>query len=523
MQQIGRYQVLGEVARGGMGVVYQAHDPVTDRAVALKLLLNQGRAVSRKRFEREAEALARVDHPNVVRLFDYDVTPSGVPYMAMEWVEGETLHRRLHRGDPLDPDRAVEVATALCGAVAACHAAGLLHRDLKPGNVLFARDGTLKLTDFGLTRDTDPSTSRTQLSSSGNFMGSPGYWAPEQARGQLDQIGEPTDVYGLGATLFAMLTGRPPQEGVTLPEILSALEAKKPAPSSLNPAVPAWLDRVVGRALATEPADRFESAEALGAALSDGALVAPPGQPRALVATLTLMTAGLLAALLVATGAWPRHEGGRRPSDAAGTADPGLEVSAEAKAALERGDRSSEEGRGQAAIEDYTQAIRLQPNYAKAFLQRGKSRGRWGDLAGAIEDFGAAIRFQPDNASAYYNRGVARDALNDRQGAVEDYTQAIRLKPDYPSAYNNRGGARTELGDHQGAVDDYTQALRLRPDDAKTYHNRGISRGRLNDHRGAIEDFERALELAPGAASAVQTEQSLQAARRKLAEQGGGG
>ncbi len=270
MKQIGQYRIVEEIARGGMGVVYRAVEVASQRPVALKVMLGGAFAVptARKRFAREAEALARVVHPNVVRIYTYDSTAQGQPYIAMELVEGESLQARLDRDGPLSSDEALRVVSQLCDAVAACHAANVLHRDLKPDNVLVTRDGILKLTDFGLVRDVDPSMSRTKLSVRGNFLGSPGFWAPEQAGGAVGQIGTRTDVYGLGATLFALLTGEPPHDGATLIEILSAAREEKPAPSTLNPSVPRWLDAVVGRALATKPEDRFSSVTELAAALT---------------------------------------------------------------------------------------------------------------------------------------------------------------------------------------------------------------------------------------------------------------
>ena len=144
MKRIGPYRLISQLARGGMGVVYRARDPEVDREVALKVVLAQ-RLVSERtlaRFQREAEALARVEHPRVVRIHAYATTDDGLPYMAMELVDGLSLGERLRREGPLAPQRAVATALALCEAVAACHAAGVLHRDLKPENVLLTASGS---------------------------------------------------------------------------------------------------------------------------------------------------------------------------------------------------------------------------------------------------------------------------------------------------------------------------------------------------------------------------------------------
>jgi formylglycine-generating enzyme required for sulfatase activity len=300
---VGPFQVQGEIARGGAGVVYRALDPNTQRVVALKVLHGGGFAnpLPRKRFEREALALAKVRHPNVVAIHSYAFSEGGEPYVVMELVEGESLQERLDRHGKLGPDEALDVVLLLCDALVACHTGGVLHRDLKPDNVLVAEDGALKLTDFGLARDTDPSTSRTQLTVQGQFLGSPGYWAPEQARGQVDRVGVRTDVYGLGAILFALLTGRPPHQGGSLVEIMSSLERGTPPPSSSSPAISADLDRVVARALASDPEDRYASVEALradlrrvrrGEPLEGSGLVARPRMVAAATLLLGVLGAG---------------------------------------------------------------------------------------------------------------------------------------------------------------------------------------------------------------------------------------
>jgi Flp pilus assembly protein TadD len=160
-----------------------------------------------------------------------------------------------------------------------------------------------------------------------------------------------------------------------------------------------------------------------------------------------------------------------------------------------RGAARATVGDAQGAIEDYTQALRLDSNDADAYYNRGVVRRSLGDAQGAIEDYTQALRLDPNDADAYYNRGIARGSLGDQQGASEDYTQALRLDPNHAAAYNNRGVVRRSLGDLQGAIEDYTQALRLNPNDALAYHNRGVVRRRLEDTRGAREDLQRAAEL----------------------------
>jgi tetratricopeptide (TPR) repeat protein len=506
--QIGRYQILNEIARGGMGAVFRGHDPVLGRSAAIKVLHGDrfSDPTARERFAREAEALGKVSHPNVVEVYGYEFTGEGEPYLAMQLVAGESLQERLDRDGPLDSDDAVEVASTLCDAVAACHAAGVLHRDLKPDNVLVTRDAVLMLTDFGLARDVDPSQSRAAISVEGKFLGTPGFWSPEQAAGELEKIGIQTDVYGLGATLFALLTGRPPHEATSLIDALSAARRKKPAASMVNPAVPAWLDDVVARALATDPADRFatplELAEALGNA-GDPQSPKPRRLGIALLLSVLLVIVGVvvtqtpnadapppappLAAVTTRTESAPAPEPDPKPRDDL----------AEVERHVAQGVARFKAGDYQAAIAHSTTAIELDPGSVGAYTLRAAAKKGLRDHQGATEDFTKAIELNPSDGRAYYNRGIVRESLGDYDGAIADHTKAIEIDPSYFMAYGNRGNARAKLGDYRGAVADHSKAIALNPRYALGYKNRGLAKKRQGDDDGAARDFEQALRLDP--------------------------
>ena len=261
--QVGPYQVLGELARGGMGAVYRARD-VRDadsgREVALKVLHGLSEQ-ARRRFAVEVGTLRRLAHPHVIRVHESGEV-RGVPWLAMELHPGGTLERRLSAEGPLPPREAAGIAHLLAQALAHAHACGVLHRDVKPDNVLLAADGRPVLSDFGLARDL--AASQSGPTRTGAMLGTPGYWAPEQVSGQVEQIGPAADVWGLGATLFALLSGRAPFLREGLPQTLHALEHEPaPAPSSLRAGVDPGLDAVVLRCLEKDPARRYPGAEAL--------------------------------------------------------------------------------------------------------------------------------------------------------------------------------------------------------------------------------------------------------------------
>ncbi len=267
MQQIGAYTVIEELARGGMGVVYRARHARLGREVAVKVLRAGADAsdVQRRRFETEARTLARLRHPNIVSVHDVG-EERGAPYLVLDLVEGESLEARLLRDGALPPAEAARIAAALARALQYAHEQQVLHRDVKPANVLLARDGTPLLTDFGLAKDLD--ASRFGTSVTGRFMGTPGFMPPEQAKGELDHVGPRSDVFGLGATLYAMLTGAAPFDGTNMAEVLMAtIERDVKAPSTLRPGLDRELDLLCLRCLEKDPALRYPSAAALQADL----------------------------------------------------------------------------------------------------------------------------------------------------------------------------------------------------------------------------------------------------------------
>ena len=216
--QLGPYRITDEIARGGMGAVYQAWDPRLERVVAIKLLLKGAMATptQRERFQREVKALAKLLHPNIVAVHAAG-EQDGLPYVVMDLVEGLSLEARLEEG-PLPQREAAGLVLDLADALQFAHERGVVHRDVKPSNVLLPPDGRCQLTDFGLAKDLGEDSQ--DVSKSGMFLGTPRYWAPEQARGRLAEIGPRSDVYGLGATLYAAICGRPPIDGGSLIEII---------------------------------------------------------------------------------------------------------------------------------------------------------------------------------------------------------------------------------------------------------------------------------------------------------------
>src|SRR5262245_42985183 len=267
--RFGDYELLEEIARGGMGVVYKARQLRLDRVVALKMILQGGLACpeSVQRFHREARAAAALAPPHIVAVYDNGEL-DGRHYFTMAHVEGASL-RTVVKLSGLPPlPQAVAWLRAVTEAVAFAHQHGIIHRDLKPENVLLDGQGRPRVTDFGLAKraEGDPA-----LTGAGEVLGTPAYMAPEQALGK--EVGPAADVYSLGGILYFLVTGQPPSQGRTVTEVLYQVVSVPPTPPSrLNPKVPPELEAVCLRCLAKAPADRYPSAEALLAALRDTAL-----------------------------------------------------------------------------------------------------------------------------------------------------------------------------------------------------------------------------------------------------------
>jgi serine/threonine-protein kinase len=266
--QIGRYQILSELGRGSMGQVYLALDPNIDRHVALKVYLPLLKVGSRERYELrrrfilEAKAAGRVEHPGIVTIFDADTDPvTDLSYIAMEWVEGRSLQEMLAEDGPVPPGRTIEIIGQVAVALEAAHRQGLVHRDVKPGNILCGLDGVIKVTDFGIAKLASMSLTHT-----GWIPGSPFYMSPEQIRNE--HVDHRSDIYSLGAVLYECLTGVVPFEGDSLASLTyMILEIDPRPPQTLDPRIDDTLAGVAMRALSKSPADRFQSALEMAKAL----------------------------------------------------------------------------------------------------------------------------------------------------------------------------------------------------------------------------------------------------------------
>ncbi|MCC7010206.1 MAG: serine/threonine protein kinase [Acidobacteria bacterium] len=260
--KIGRYEILELVGRGGMGVLYRAHDPMLERDVALKMMLVDftNDPAARGRFEREAKAVARLQHRNVVTIHELG-DAEGAPYIVMEFLSGKDLDALLRSDQPLSLAQKLDIAAQVCDGLAYAHEQGIVHRDIKPGNIRVLEDGTVKILDFGIAKFAVGSATQT-----GSILGTPSYMSPEQIMGQ--PVDGRADLFSVGVLLYELLSGRKPFAGdAPTAVVYQIMHVDPPALSELVPDLPDALYAIVDRALQKNPNERYSRASEMAADL----------------------------------------------------------------------------------------------------------------------------------------------------------------------------------------------------------------------------------------------------------------
>ncbi len=440
------YEILRELGKGGMGVVYLARQLDLNRLVALKMIRSGAHAAAEElqRFLTEAEVIARLRHPHIIHIYQVG-EHDGLPYCALEFAEGGSLHQKLN-GVPMPAGPAAELMEVLAGAVHAAHEHGIVHRDLKPANILLTKDGTPKVTDFGLAKDISeeagPSQTRT-----GTIMGTPSYMAPEQAQGKARDVGPSADVYALGAVLYDVLTGWPPFQGETALDTLQLVLSKEPVPpTQLQPRVPRDLETICLKCLEKEPHRRYATAQDLADDLRrflrhEPIEARPVGSlerarkwaRRKPAAALALALAALLVVGLIAGGFAVAALEGRRADQEA------------ALAALER-DRADEEQRLRAEAERHSR--RAEANFRKAREAVDHMLTRVGKERLAHEPRMERVR-----------RDLLTQALAFYEGFLRERGDDPGLRWDTGGAYQRVGDIQEMLGQHAAAEKAYLAAL----------------------------------------------------------------
>ncbi|MGE3821942.1 MAG: protein kinase, partial [Isosphaeraceae bacterium] len=468
-RRIGPYQVLDRVGRGGMGEVFRAMDPALDRVVAVKVLTESlaGSPEARRRFLREARAAAAVCHEHVVTI--HAVDDSGdQPYLVMQYVAGDSLQEKIDRQGPLGLKEILRIGMQVASGLAAAHAQGLIHRDVKPANILLENGvERVKITDFGLARaSSDPNLTR-----SGTIVGTPNYMSPEQARGE--SVSPRSDLFSLGGVLYAMATGEPPFVADSAMAVLRKVCEDPPRPiHEVNPEAPEWLVTLVDRLMAKQregrPSSAEEVAEVLRRHLAELQSVpkVEPEPSRTNRRGKAIRTALALVLALVSVAA-------------AGAVAVNLEFWTASSTPLPEP--------GPVAVSTLDSPT---PEQADPFVEEGTEAARRNDHREAIDLFGKALQIDPGSVVARIGRGRAYGRLEDWSKALADLDQAIRQDPRNADAHEERAYLRTRSGDFSGAIADANVTLRLDPGRTHAYAHRGVALYGLDQWARSLSDLD---------------------------------
>jgi tetratricopeptide (TPR) repeat protein len=501
--RVGAYEIVSKIGQGGAGSVYRARAQ-DGRDVALKFL-RRSDDEALARFEREARLLASLgEREGYVPLLDKGRTRDGT-FFVMPFLAGGTLRARLDRG-PFSVAATLELGRTVARSLGAAHARGIVHRDVKPENILFPTPASppraALLADLGVAKHFDLEAKGASLSVSlsreGRLLGTAGYMAPEQIA-DAKNAGPPADVHALGCVLFECLTGTPAFVGDTPLELMTRIADGRRTDLERRVA-PAWVIAVIDRALAQDPLSRYPDGHAFARALS--------GEQRRSLKVPLLAGLGTLAVALGVALVLARPRGAlvaARPRDR------------EALALIERGIEKERTRAFDRAIADFTLALERTPDLAIAWARRAEARGELYDYDGELADAKKAIELDPGLELAWRCRGDARGNLGDAEGEIQDESRAIELDPGDAKAWYCRGSIRAWKGDLDGGLADTERALELDPKDACAWIVRGDARCKKGDLEGALADANRAVEMAPYVSSFWATRAGMRELRGDLA------
>jgi eukaryotic-like serine/threonine-protein kinase len=520
-QTVSRYRIIEQLGEGGMGVVYLADDITLGRRVALKFLSTTTKEY-RARFLREVRAVSALNHPNIATVFDYGETPEGQPYMVMELIMGEPLSDKLRDGS-LPLAEAIRIVSSIAEALGEAHHQGVVHRDVKPSNVIITERGQVKVLDFGLVKhitdqstmggDPNQKTLPSTRTRSDVIVGTPLYLSPEQATGK--PIDGRSDLFALGAVLYECITGQSAFSGASLIEIgAQVIHVTPTVPSKINPHIPPELDRITMKAIEKKVDARYQSAAEF---IADLQSVLPtldsddyrktrstesvPRMRTASASALTTITEPfrrpgpnlgifILAILAVVVLSWIAFRWWR-PSP--------YKPNAVAKGWYDKGTDGLRNGAFLQASRALEQSIGADPNFA---LGHARLAEAWTELdyTDKAKDEMLAARTLVTNSNLAASDSLYLEAINatvrrDFPAAVKGYSDLVKLNPNEPSVYLDLGRAYEKNEETQKALDSYLEATKRDPEYATAFLRAGTMHARQGDQEKAVAAFDRAETL----------------------------
>lgn len=533
-ENVGPYRVIEQLGSGGMATVFKAYHPALDRYVAIKILHPAFKADPQffERFQREARIVAKLEHPHIIPVYDFN-EHHGEPYLVMRFVEGETLKPEMS-GDPVPPADILRLFRPICAALSYAHQQGVLHRDIKPSNIMVTMEGHIFLTDFGLARMVQAGESTL---SQDMMIGTPQYISPEQAQG-ISNLDGRTDIYSLGVVLFEMFTGRVPFSADTpFATIHDHIYTPLPLPSTINPAINPAVERLLLKALAKNPNDRFATADelltALEMTLNPPAAASTPAKPvRAAQPAASqkgkvpwwIWAGGVALFLLVFVGIvgvtrlWQRAQQARQTetaqaassiplaatgapqSPALPTSEPTAAATSEPTVPVVSNPPASELARQAAAaasqqqmdraIELYRQATAADPHYLPAYFGLSNALRQQGDRAGSLAVLEEAAAQNPQEVDAWLRLGEAQLADDQAEAALKAFEQAVSLAPDSAGALARQALALLALDQVDAAKPVLDTAMGLDPLNPETHLAQAMYLFKTGDRRGARRELQ---------------------------------
>jgi tetratricopeptide (TPR) repeat protein/tRNA A-37 threonylcarbamoyl transferase component Bud32 len=524
-----KFRVIRELGRGGMGVIYLAEHRVLEKQVALKVIkpavLDNPNALAR--FQAESRAAARLDHPNIARAYDADQA-GDLHFLVMEYVEGVNLARLREKKGPLSVTAACHCACQAALGLQHAYEQGMVHRDIKPHNLMVTPKGQIKVLDFGLARLQSERRMSPRLTQLESFMGTPEYVAPEQAS-DARQADTRSDIYSLGCTLYALVAGRPPFVGESLTQIVLAHIEKEPVPlHELRPEVPAALSAVVAKMLAKDPAKRFQRPAEVAQALAPFARVPTKGGAAGngeavRVAGDGTRLGGATSREIVPTKPGPRppRRGGEPAENDSPFADLDHAAPASRKAEAARASAKDEKrswwqraklmtmatgavfALALAAVVVYKVNLKA-PNTeplreAKIDQPATHNEEQQQTEKAAPQQVSSTepekAPTKPESAEALFKRGLALEAQRRFKESEEAHREALRLQPDYAPAHNGLGSALANQGRHKEAEAEFREFIRLRPNYPEVHLNLGHALAAQDQHKEAEAAYREAIRL----------------------------